>query len=124
VAASSDADAVRLYPELAGLITLRDSGWRFLPVDTADGRPVELDGFRAWPGGYVDGLRIYSATNVLGIRTAPDEPPSVVWEMVDTLPEVIAALLALPVPWDRLAPRLATASAPTLWVPQPVRPAR
>ena len=42
----------------------------------ADGAPVELDGFQAWPGGWVDGIRICSGTNVLGIRTSPDEPPA------------------------------------------------
>jgi hypothetical protein len=115
--ALSDADAVRLYPELADLIRLRDAGWRFIPVNTADGAPVELDGFRAWPGGWVDGIRICSGTNVLGIRTSPDEPPAITWERTGTLPQVVAELLVLPAPRDRLAPRLVVASAPILWTP-------
>jgi hypothetical protein len=113
----SDADSVRLYPELIHLIGLRDVGWLFLPVNTIDGQPIELDGFRAWPGGYVDGLRIYSATNAMGIRTAPTEPPTLTWERTDTLSVVVAELLALPAPDDRLAPTLAVATAPKLWTP-------
>jgi hypothetical protein len=114
VLALSDADATRLYPELAGLITLREAGWRFLPVVTDAGEPVELDGFRAWQGGVTDGLRIYSSTNVLGIRTLPTEPPTLSWERTGTLTQIVGELLALPAPGDRLAPTLVVASAPSL----------
>ena len=112
----SDADAIRLHPELAYLITLRDIGWKFLPV-VADGGLNELDGFRAWPDGWVDGLRIYSPTNALGIRMAPTEPPTLTWEQAGTLSHVVAGLLTLPAPDDRTAPRLAIGSGPTLWTP-------
>jgi hypothetical protein len=106
----TDAEAVRLYPELANLIALRDAGWKFLPVTTQEIGLVELDGFRAWPDGVTDGLRIYSATNVLGIRTLPTEPPSIVWERTSSLSDVVNGLLALPAPSDRLAPRLVIAT--------------
>jgi len=111
-----DDEAVRRYPELAHLITLRESGWRFMPVTTDDGRPTEVDGFRAWPGGVTDGIRIYSATNVLGIRTTPTDPPGLVWERTGTLGQIVAGLLSLPAPGTPLAPRLVVASAfPGSW---------
>jgi len=117
VNALSDADAVRLYPELADLISLRDAGWRFLPVTGDGGSLNELDGFRAWPGGWVDGVRIYSPTNALGIRTAPTDPPALTWEQTGAVAQVVAELLTLPEPGDRTAPRLVVASAPTFWTP-------
>jgi hypothetical protein len=106
-----------LFPALANLIVLRDAGWFFIPVNTADGAPVEYDGFRPWPGGWTDGIRIWSETSALGIRTSPDEPPAITWELTGTLTEVAAELLELPAPGTRTAPRLARGVAPRLWTP-------
>jgi hypothetical protein len=115
--AMSDENAVRLFPALADLIALRDAGWFFLAVNTADGVPVEYDGFRPWPDGWIDGIRIWSETNVLGIRTSPDEPPAITWEHTGTLTQVVGELLTLPAPGTRTAPRFALGSAPQLWTP-------
>lgn len=117
MSALSDAEAVRLFPALADLMVLRDAGWFFLAVNAPDGQPVEYDGFRAWPDGWIDGIRIWSETSVLGIRTSPDEPPAIVWEWNGTLAQVVAELLTLPAPGERTAPRLVRGAAPRLWTP-------
>jgi hypothetical protein len=115
--AMSNEESLRLFPALADLLDLMHAGWYFLKVDTQDGQPIEYDGFRAWPGGWTDGIRIWSETNVLGIRTSPHEPPSITWERTGTLTQVVGELLTLPVPDARTAPRFALGSAPQLWTP-------
>ncbi|MCS7477504.1 hypothetical protein ACFFQW_35980 [Umezawaea endophytica] len=93
-----DAAALQAFPEIQYLLIIRDGGWQFLPQE--QGR-AQLDGFRAWPEGWRDGIRIRSATDVLGIRTNPNH--ELVWELTGTLVDVISELLALPPPG---APRL------------------
>ncbi len=114
----SERDALAAHPELAALVRLRDAGWKFIAVPDEHGRPAEHDGVRAWPGGWVDGIRITSSTNVLGIRVSPDEPPAITWDRTGTLEQVVNALLELPAPGDRFAPRFARGSASGLWLPR------
>nr|BFF01844.1 hypothetical protein GCM10020241_35190 [Streptoalloteichus tenebrarius] len=114
---ATDQAAVDAFPELAHLITLRNGGWRFLPPLTRDGRPVEVDGFREWPGGWRDVIGVRSPTDVTGLRMTDEDPPGIVWEHDGHLGEVVATLLTLPPPGDRLAPRLVVATGPTLWSP-------
>ncbi|MCP2257604.1 hypothetical protein LX15_001289 [Streptoalloteichus tenebrarius] len=111
---ATDQAAVDAFPELAHLITLRDGGWRFLPPLVRDGRPVEVDGFRQWPGGWRDAIGVRSPRDVIGLRMTDEEPPGIVWECAGGLGEIVTALLTLPPPGDRLAPRLVVASAPVL----------
>ena len=102
----TDDDVIRRYPELATLRSLVRAGWWFFPIHTEDGVIAEHHGFRHWPGGWIDGIRIWSPTDVLGIRTAPTQTPTVVWQRTGTLTEVVTGLLALPAPDDRLTSRL------------------
>lgn len=117
--AISGADAVRRYPSLSGLVTIRRAGWRFLPVVMEDGWPDELDAVKVWPQGWRDGIRVRSESDALGIRVRLNSPPEIVWERGGTLVEVVGGLLCLPAPGHRLAPRLAVGSAPAgaLWTP-------
>jgi hypothetical protein len=110
----ADEQAVALYPALADLIHLRDAGWKFMPIEK-DGHPVEHDGFRVWPDGWTDAIRIHSETNALGARVAPDE--ALVWHYTGTVAQVVAELLTLPAPGTVSAPRLVIGAAPQLWTP-------
>jgi hypothetical protein len=103
----SDREAVYAFPSIEYLLIIRDGGWRFLPQE--DGRD-QLDGFRPWPDGWRDGIRIRAATDALGIRTNPDH--DVVWEHAGTLVDVVTELLALPTPGTTHAPRLIRGSGP------------
>ncbi|MCE7009310.1 hypothetical protein LWC34_41825 [Kibdelosporangium philippinense] len=111
------AEALRDFPELAGLIALSEAGWRFVPSQVVDGRLTDLHGFRAWPEGWTDAIRVRSDTDVMAVRSDGNEPPGVVWECAGTLAQVVEGLLSLPAPDDRLAPRLIRASGPVLWTP-------
>lgn len=113
LAALTDTEAVRLYPELRPLTWIRDAGWRFLPVEVDDQGPTQLDAARVWPGGWRDAIRVRSATDALGLRMQV-ENREITWERTGTLAEVVEALLVLPVPGTRLAPHLAIGAAPLL----------
>ncbi|GGM72421.1 hypothetical protein GCM10012275_48740 [Longimycelium tulufanense] len=118
----TDAAAVRAFPELRHLITLRDGGWRFLPAPHVGGVPVRIDGFREYPGHW-DAIRVESPVDVLGIRMTRENPPGLVWERTGSLGEVVTELALLPPPDHRLAPYLVTGTAPLL-VPGHLEPAR
>jgi len=102
-----DRAAVAAYPEIGLLLVIRDAGWRFLPP--APGQDW-LDGFRAWPGGWRDGMCVRSVGDALAIRTNPDG--DLVWEHTGTLVDVVTELLVLPVPGDPSGPRLVIGSSP------------
>ncbi|MEU4803618.1 hypothetical protein [Actinosynnema sp. NPDC023587] len=63
---------------------------------------AQLDGFRQWPGGWADGIRVRHAGEALGIRTDPDQ--RIVWEETGPFGEIAGGLLLLPAPGHRLAP--------------------
>ncbi|MFD5831019.1 hypothetical protein [Lentzea sp. NPDC060358] len=107
VPGAADRAAVALYPTLQHLLDLRDGGWRFLPIEP--GRD-QLDGFRLWPGGWRDAIRLKSDSDALGLRLDPDN--MITWELSGTLAEVVHELVLLPHPGDRLAPRLARGHGP------------
>ncbi|WNV83703.1 hypothetical protein [Umezawaea sp. Da 62-37] len=102
-----DDAAVAEFPEIAMLLIVRDGGWRFLPQEPDRD---QLDGFRQWPEGWRDGLRVRSGTDALGIRTNPDG--DIVWERSGTLTDVVTELLSLPAPGDPSAPYLIIGSGP------------
>ena len=112
-AAISEADAIRAYPELDALRTIRDAGWRFRPRLDRYRNLDGIDGWRDWPGGWRDAIGIRSSTDACAIRLFVDE---LVWDVSGTLADVVAELLELPAPSDPAAPRLAVGSAP-LWTP-------
>lgn len=115
--AGVDARALAAFPELAALVLIRDAGWSFLPPVAVDGAITEIDGFRAWPTGWFDAIRVRSAGDVVGIRTDCGDPPGIVWERTGGLSEVVEGLLTLPAPGHRLAPRLVIGRASALWTP-------
>ncbi|MGO1056961.1 hypothetical protein [Crossiella sp. CA198] len=113
----NDDAAIHAYPVLAGLAMIKDAGWSFLHRSVVDGVPTQIDGFRAWPDGWIDAIRVLSETDAMALRTNGDEPPGLVWERTGTLADVIEGLLGLPMPDDRLSPRLVRAKGPMLWTP-------
>ena len=110
----ADAAAIAAFPELAALVQIRDAGWAFLPPVTVNGAITEIDGLRTWPTGWFDAIRIRSASDVLGIRTDCGDPPGIVWERTGGLVEIIDALIELPPPDARTAPRRVIGAAPRL----------
>jgi hypothetical protein len=111
-----DAAALAQFLELRRLADLRDAGWTFTPRLDDDGQLDWLTGLRTWPEGQADALRIKSPTDAAGIRC--DHAGGVLWELEGTLAEVVDGLLALPVPGDRLAPRLVRGRPQGgLWLP-------
>jgi hypothetical protein len=118
-----DEEAVERYPELAGLVLIRDAGWQFMHHHGASGEVTCIDGYYQWPGGQTDAIAIKNRTDVLAVRMTDDEPPGIVWQCADTLAAVVGELLSLPAPDDRLAPRLRLGTAPhrtsRLGVPPP-----
>lgn len=107
-----EADAVRLFPELAKLALLPRAGWRFQPI-AEDGWPVCLVGWRTL-GGATDVLWIFDRTDCLAVRLLPD---GLVWEHTGGLATCVEEVLALPGPGEPAGPRLARARAPSLWTP-------
>lgn len=116
LAALTDTEAVRRFPELLPLVVMRDAGWRFLPVEVDDHGPTQLDAARVWPGGWRDAIRVRSATDALGIRMHLARR-EITWEETGTLLEVVSELLVLPMPGTRLAPHLVLGTAPDLRTP-------
>lgn len=114
---AADEAAVLAFPTLGGLIAIRESGWTFLFPRMLNGVPVRVDGYRNWPGGWLDAIRVHSDTDAMGLRSDGREPPGIVFERIGSLTHVVEGLLTLPTPDTRLAPRLVRATAPKLWVP-------
>lgn len=109
-------DALAAYPELRSLADLLDAGWSFMPIQDTDGELVEIRGVRTWPdSGSADAVMVRYVTDAAALRT--DHAGGVVWQREGTLAEVVDGLLALPTPGSRLAPRLVTGRARTLWTP-------
>jgi hypothetical protein len=108
VPGAADLAAVALYPELQHLLDLRDGGWQFMPIEP---ERDQLDGFRRWPDGWRDAIRLKSESDALGLRL--DRDGMITWELSGTLADVVHELVLLPHPGDRLAPRLARGRGPS-----------
>jgi hypothetical protein len=110
--------ALRRFPELRELMTLRQADWKFRLIGD---REKGVDGIvasysrRQW----TDALWIYDQGTIIGVRVLDEAiGGGTVWSKQDgTLPEVITELLGLPDPDDRLAPRLVKGSN-VLWLPR------
>lgn len=109
------AEAVRRYPQLAGLHALATAGWRFR-LHEPGGTLIQVDGFRCWPHGVTDALSLRSETDARGLRTVGDEA-GIVWQDTGTMANVVDKLLNLPDPASPLAPSLIRGAAPRLWTP-------
>lgn len=111
-------DALRLFPELRELITIKRIGWVFRPVGNREAQDLQGIVGSYTRQRYTDALWIYNRTTVIGVRVLqPDYGGGCVWRKDSgDLPEVIHELLELPEPDDRLAPKLVK---PRLWTSMP-----
>jgi hypothetical protein len=113
----TEEQALRRFPELRELVTVRQAGWKFRLIGD---RGKGLDGIVASYSQkqYTDALWIYDQSMVIGVRILDDRfGGGTVWSKEDgTLPEVVTELLGLPDPDDRLAPKLVKGSS-VLWTP-------
>jgi hypothetical protein len=113
----TEGEALRRFPELHALVTLRRAQWIFRLVGHPD---TGLEGVVASYSRqrYTDALWIYDASTVVGVRVLDEDyGGGTVWKKdTGTLPEVVYELLGLPEPDDRLAPKLVKGSS-LLWTP-------
>jgi hypothetical protein len=110
-----DAMAVAEFPQLRGLIDLREQGWNLVPVTNANGEILVIQGTRLYLDGWVDVIGVKYITDAQAKRCNPDGGP--VWERTGTLDEVIDALRELPHPLAPNAPRLVLGTTPPLLMP-------
>jgi hypothetical protein len=59
--------ALVAFPELRKLVDLRERCWTFF-LHTRHGELVQINGLRAWPGGYADAIRVRNTTDVSALR--------------------------------------------------------
>lgn len=121
----SQADAVRMFPELAKLAVLPKAGWRFRPIfdnqhsASEGGELASIVGWRNLAEA-TDALWIYDRTDCRAVRLldgAAGAPSGIVWDHAGDLASCVGELLALPAPDARSAPRLIKVTAPPLWTP-------
>lgn len=103
----TEAAALRLYPELQELVTIRHAGWNFRMSFDADGEPECLMASRSIQR-YTDALFILDQHNVTGSRLLDDAfGGGCVWiKSGSDLHEVVQELLGLPEPGEPGAPAL------------------
>jgi hypothetical protein len=113
----TEEQALRRFPELRELVTLRQADWKFRLLGDRD-KGVEGIVASYSQKRYTDALWIYDVSTVIGVRILDDTfGGGTVWSKGDgTLPEVVTELLGLPDPDDRLAPKLVKGSS-LLWTP-------
>lgn len=111
-----DAEALAECPQLAGVVRLRDAGWK--PMATAYAEDGERDALRLyylWDDGTMDLLIVRSDTQAIAVRLIPGPPPARIWDRIGGLEEVAAAVLELPEPSARHAPKLVIGRADPAW---------
>jgi hypothetical protein len=113
----TEEQALRRFPELRELVTLRQADWKFRLIGDRD-KGIEGVVASYSHKRYTDALWIYDVSTVIGVRILDDTfGGGTVWTKGDgTLPEVVTELLGLPDPDDRLAPKLVKGSS-LLWTP-------
>lgn len=112
----ADRAAIAVYPQLRGLVELRDrGGWLFQPV-LVDGELELVTGARAWPDGWSDAIAIRDLGDAKAFRCDPTGGE--VWKVEGTLTDVLDGLVDLPRPAEPNAPRLVKATTPQLWTPR------
>ncbi|MFL6141400.1 MAG: hypothetical protein ACJ72N_05955 [Labedaea sp.] len=113
----TEEQVLRRFPELRELVALRRAGWTFRLIGDRDNG---IEGVIASYSQrqYTDALWIYDQGTIIGVRVLDEAyGGGTVWSKQDgTLPEVVAELLGLPDPDDRLAPRLVKGTN-VLWLP-------
>jgi hypothetical protein len=108
----TEADALRLYPELQELMTMRRAGWVFRMSFDASGEPECLMASRSVQR-YTDALFIHDRHTITGSRLLDDAfGGGCVWiENGSDLQEVVRDLLALPEPGEPGSPTLVRRSS-------------
>jgi hypothetical protein len=103
----TEADALRLYPELRDLVTMHRAGWVFRMAFDGAGEPECLMASRSVQR-YTDALFILDQHNVTGSRLLDDVfgGGSVWFKNGTDLQEVVRELLGLPEPGEPGAPNL------------------
>lgn len=112
----TEEQALRRFPELRELVTLRQANWKFRLIGN---REKGIEGVVASYSQkrYTDAVWIYDQGMVIGVRVLDEEyGGGTVWSKEDGLPEVVTELLGLPDPDDRLAPKLVKGRG-VLWLP-------
>jgi hypothetical protein len=113
----TEADALRRFPELHELVTVREAGWVFRPIQDNGG---ELEGIAGSYSReqYTDALFIFDRTNVSAARVLDDAyGGGCVWSTEGSdLQEVVRELLGLPEPGEPGAPYLVKRPS-LLWTP-------
>jgi hypothetical protein len=112
----TEADALRQFPELSTLVTLRRTGWIFRPIEQ-HGELVGLAGSYSRRQ-YTDAIFVFDRTNVSAARVLDEAyGGGCVWKKERSgLREVVHELLVLPEPGEPGAPILVTRSG-LLWTP-------
>lgn len=113
----TEDDAVRRYPQLQALVSVKRAGWTFRVIEDEAHRLSGIAGSFSRRQ-YTDALFIFDDTDVSGVRLlADDYGGGCVWKKsgVD-LQEVVDDLLGLPEPGEHGAPTLVTKSR-LLWTP-------
>jgi hypothetical protein len=112
----TDAEAVRLYPELQVLVTARQAGWTFRELVEND-QPVGIAGSYSRQQ-YTDAIFVFGRNNISAARVLDDAyGGGCVWSREGTdLQEVVTDLLGLPEPGESGAPSLVKRSS-LLWTP-------
>jgi hypothetical protein len=116
-ASISTDEAVRRYPELQDLLTAREAGWKFRPIQGENGGLEGIAGSYSRQQ-YTDAIFIFDRTNVSAARVLDDDyGGGCVWSKESSdLQEVVQELLGLPEPDQRGAPHLVKRSS-LLWTP-------
>lgn len=117
--AITEAEALRLFPELQAVVTIREAGWQFAQ-HVIDGERAFV-GYYNWPA-FVDAVWVFDRHRCVGLRMVDDAPGvsgGTVWRHEGAIDAVIHELLALPAPGERLGPsRIIRASgSDLLWTP-------
>ncbi|MBC6447356.1 hypothetical protein [Actinokineospora xionganensis] len=113
----TEGDALRRFPELHELVTIRSSGWVFRGLYDESGELVGIVGSYSRRQ-YTDALFIFDRHNVSAARVLDDSyGGGCVWAKEGTdLQEVVRDLLGLPEPGESGAPSLVKRSS-LLWTP-------
>ncbi len=112
----SDAEAVRLYPELQALVTAKAAGWVFRGL-VENEQPVGIAGSYSRQQ-YTDAIFVFDRNNVSAARVLDESyGGGCVWSKEGSdLQEVVQELLGLPEPGEPGAPSLVKRSS-LLWTP-------
>jgi hypothetical protein len=112
----TEEQALRRFPELRELVTLRQAGWTFRLIGDRE-RGVEGVVASYSQRQWTDALWVFDQHTIVGVRVLDDRyGGGTVWKKDGTLPEVVHELLGLPDPDDRLAPKLVKGTG-QLWTP-------